>query len=48
MKKSIIYSLSVLFITASMLTSCEAVKNANNTQKGAGIGTAAGAILGFV
>ncbi|WP_341221363.1 OmpA family protein [Polaribacter atrinae] len=48
MKKSIIYSLSVLFITASMLTSCEAVKNANNTQKGAGIGTAAGAILGAV
>ncbi|MCL7763088.1 OmpA family protein [Polaribacter sp. Z014] len=48
MKKSIIYSLSVLLLTASMLTSCEAVKNANNTQKGAGIGTAAGAILGAV
>jgi len=48
MKKSIIYSLSILLISASMLTSCEAVKNANNTQKGAGIGTAAGAILGAV
>jgi len=48
MKKSIIYSLAVLIISASTLTSCEAVKNANNTQKGAGIGTAAGAILGAV
>ena len=47
MKKTIIYSLSVLLITAS-LTSCEAVKNASNTQKGATIGTAAGAILGAV
>lgn len=30
------------------ILSCEAVKNANNTQKGAAIGTAAGAILGAV
>lgn len=48
MKKTIIYSLAVLVISASTLTSCEAAKNANNTQKGAGIGTAAGAILGAV
>ena len=48
MKKSIIYSLAFLVISASTLTSCEATKNANNTQKGAGIGTAAGAILGAV
>jgi len=48
MKKTIIYSLTVLFITTIILTSCEAVKNTNNTQKGAGIGTAAGAILGAV
>ncbi|WP_343329465.1 OmpA family protein [Polaribacter staleyi] len=48
MKKTIIYSLAVLLISFGTLTSCEAVKNANNTQKGAGIGTAAGAILGAV
>jgi outer membrane protein OmpA-like peptidoglycan-associated protein len=48
MKKSIIYSLAILLISASPLTSCEALKNANNTQKGAGIGTAAGAVLGAV
>lgn len=48
MKKTIIYSLTVLIFTTSILTSCEAVKNTNNTQKGAGIGTAAGAILGAV
>ncbi|WP_158841683.1 OmpA family protein [Polaribacter sp. L3A8] len=48
MKKTIIYSLAVILISFGTLTSCEAVKNANNTQKGAGIGTAAGAILGAV
>mgnify|MGYP000344921364 CR=1 FL=1 len=48
MKKTIIYSLSFLFLTASILTSCSSIKNANNTQKGAAIGTAAGAILGAV
>ena len=47
MKKTIIYSLSVLMLCTSIL-SCEAVKNANNTQKSAAIGTAAGAILGAV
>ena len=31
-----------------VLTSCEAIQNANNTQKGAVIGTAAGAVLGVV
>jgi len=48
MKKTIIYSLSVLFLAGTMLTSCKSIQNANNTQKGAGIGTAAGAILGAV
>lgn len=47
MKKTIIYSLSVLLLSTSII-SCEAIKNANNTQKGATIGTAAGAILGAV
>jgi outer membrane protein OmpA-like peptidoglycan-associated protein len=41
--------LCVGIISLSMLiTSCTAVKNANNTQKGAVIGTAAGAVLGGV
>ncbi|CAM1340406.1 OmpA family protein [Tenacibaculum amylolyticum] len=48
MKKSIIYSLAILVITASFFISCKAIKNANNTQKGAAIGTAAGAVLGAV
>lgn len=38
-----------LFIGSTlMLTSCEAVQNANNTQKGAVIGTTAGAVLGGI
>ena len=37
---------SMLF--GSVLTSCNAVKNSNNTQVGGGIGAAAGAILGGV
>ncbi len=43
-------NVAALFISASMLTmtSCEAVKNSNNQQKGTVIGTAAGAILGGV
>lgn len=48
MKKSIIYSLAILFLASSSFTSCKSVQNANNTQKGAAIGTAAGAILGAV
>lgn len=48
MKKSIIYSLSIFILSASMLTSCKAIQNSNNTQKGAVIGTTAGAILGAV
>lgn len=35
-------------LLGTVLTSCNAVKNSNNTQKGAAIGTAAGAILGGV
>lgn len=38
----------VLLSTSMMLSSCEAVKNANNTQKGVVIGTAAGAVIGGV
>lgn len=48
MKKTILYSLSVLLLSTGCLTSCTAVKNANNTQKGASIGTAAGALIGGI
>jgi outer membrane protein OmpA-like peptidoglycan-associated protein len=48
MKKVIIYSLSLVFLTGTILTSCEAAKNTNNTQRGAAIGVAAGAVLGAV
>lgn len=48
MKKLSIMVLGSLFILGSSLTSCESVKNTNQTQRGAAIGTAAGAILGGV
>ena len=48
MKKTIIYSLLALILSSSVITSCNSIKNANNTQKGAAIGTTAGAILGAV
>ena len=42
-------NIAALFISASMvMTSCEAVKNSNNQQKGTVIGAAAGAVLGGV
>lgn len=48
MKKLGIYSIAAMFAIGSIFTSCEAVKNTNNTQRGAGIGTAAGAVIGGV
>jgi len=48
MKKTITFNLSVLLLSIGILTSCEAIKNASNTQKGATIGTAAGVFLGAV
>lgn len=42
-------NIAALFISSSLLlTSCEAVKNSNNQQRGTAIGTAAGAVLGGV
>ena len=42
-------NIAALFISTSLvMTSCEAVKNSNNQQKGTVIGTAAGAIIGGV
>ncbi|WP_103866169.1 OmpA family protein [Aquimarina sp. I32.4] len=40
--------LAVAVMAVSMFTSCEAVKNSNNTQRGAVIGTTAGAVLGGI
>ena len=37
-----------VFAIASLSTGCEAVKNTNNTQRGAGIGAVAGAVIGGV
>ncbi|MES2811314.1 MAG: OmpA family protein [Bacteroidota bacterium] len=48
MKKSFIYIWSITFVLGSILSSCESVKNANNTQKGAVIGAVGGAVLGGV
>lgn len=42
-------NIAALFLSAGLLlTSCEAVQNANNQQKGTVIGTAAGAVIGGV
>ncbi len=46
--KSIINKLGVVLLSVSMLASCKAVQNANNTQKGAGIGAVGGAVLGGI
>lgn len=48
MKKTTLVSVSLILIFNSLFTSCDAVKNTNNTQRGAGIGVAAGTILGAV
>lgn len=46
LKKS---NIAALFLSSALvLSSCEAVQNANNQQKGTAIGTAAGAIIGGV
>ena len=43
-----VVALAALMLIGTTLTSCDAVKNSNNTQKGAGIGAVAGAVLGGV
>jgi uncharacterized membrane protein len=50
MKTIINKSSSILFtiLIVFSLTNCKAVKNANNKQKGAVIGTTGGAILGAI
>ncbi len=46
--KTNLKKIGVALMTVAFLTSCEAVKNSNNTQRGAVIGTAAGAVLGGI
>lgn len=46
MKKSIL--VAGAFLVTTLTTSCDAVKNANNTQKGATIGAAGGAVIGGI
>ncbi len=48
MKKISIIALAFLMVSGTVFTSCTAVKNSNNTQKGAGIGAVAGGVLGAV
>ena len=37
-----------MFLLATLFAGCNSVKNANNTQKGAGIGAGAGALIGAI
>jgi outer membrane protein OmpA-like peptidoglycan-associated protein len=46
MKKITIFGLASLLVLTNLFTSCNSMKNANNTQKGAGIGVATGALIG--
>lgn len=48
MKKGTSIILAFTLVFTLLLTSCEAVKNTNKTQRGAAIGTVGGAVLGGV
>ena len=48
MKKSIVKIVLASFLLGTTLNSCNAVKNSNNTQRGATIGAVGGAIIGGV
>ena len=48
MKKFSILAVALVMSAGSLFTSCESLKNTNNTQRGAGIGAAGGAILGAI
>lgn len=47
MKKQI-KQITLIFISAILFSSCDAIQNANNNQKGTVIGTTAGAVLGGI
>ncbi|MEO9513305.1 MAG: OmpA family protein [Flavobacteriaceae bacterium] len=46
--KRIVLKSTALVMALGILVGCNAVKNANNTQKGAGIGAAGGAVIGGI
>lgn len=48
MKKISVVAMATIMVIGSIFTSCEAVKNTNQTQRGAGIGAVAGAVIGGV
>lgn len=48
MKTTKIYLLALSVVLSIGITSCEALKNTNNTQRGVGIGAASGAVIGGV
>jgi outer membrane protein OmpA-like peptidoglycan-associated protein len=48
MRKIVVLSISSLLVLSSLFLSCDSVKNANRSQKGAGIGAATGAIIGGI
>lgn len=48
MKNFKIIALTLAFVGSIGFTSCEAVKNTNNTQRGVAIGAASGAVIGGV
>lgn len=48
MKNFKIITLALLFTAGSLFTGCDAVKNTNNTQRGAGIGAVGGALIGGI
>ena len=48
MKNIVLIALALLMSVATLFTSCEALKNTNNTQRGAAIGAAGGALLGGI
>jgi len=48
MKKISIIIVALVLVSGSVFTSCESVKNTNNTQRGAGIGAVGGAVIGGI
>jgi outer membrane protein OmpA-like peptidoglycan-associated protein len=48
MKKISIVALVLVIVIGSLFTSCEAIKNTNQTQRGATIGAIGGAVLGGI
>lgn len=48
MKNFSILTLALVMSIGALFTSCEALKNTNNTQRGAGIGAASGAVIGAI